>query len=139
MSFETEQESKDYFCKVLQQYGYTNIKQTTYRYEYYDIEAEYNNIRYRFELKVRNFPSTKYNDSMMELHKYQKFVEDYQNKQFDKGVLVSLFEDCMTLSDVLHPRDSIYRIAPNSMDLVHFYKKKKNFIIYNQEKKIAYV
>lgn len=139
MRFASEEESKQYFVQYLKLKGYTNIHPTTQRYAYYDIEAEYNGMRYRFELKQRDFDSTKYGDSMMEVYKYNRFKEDHDKGLFDKGVLISLFNDCMTSSDVFNQKEDLYRVCPNSKDMIHYYKKSKHCVTYKQEKKYEYV
>lgn len=100
--FETEQDSIDFFCKFLETKGYTKINPTQSKdqYSYYDIDAEYMGKKFRFELKRRDMMSNRYNDSVIETHKYKKFVKGKENNDYDFGFLVSFFWDCFTVSPI---------------------------------------
>ena len=96
-----DQESKDLFTGILTQRGYTNITETE-PYCYYDIAATSPTGKlWRFELKQRNMPSTRFNDTIMEMSKLNAFLKE--KDQYDNAALVTFFTDRWTLSNILSP------------------------------------
>lgn len=103
----TEQETLKYFKRILEQSGYTNVELTQDKNQYctYDLTATNPllNKHYVFELKRRNFPSDKYNDSVLELSKYIDYTKLYHTDDIDGAYLVTFFTDKWTISDALTP------------------------------------
>lgn len=136
MEFTTEQQSKDYFKKVLTKKGFTDINEPEDQFCYYDLQANKDNKVYRFELKRRRMNSTKHNDGIMEAHKYRKF---YQEKdQYDYAFLVSMFYDKIGISDIKHPVETIARFASKTTDFDNNQVVEKQMIRYNLHKLIEY-
>lgn len=140
MTFNTEKDSIDYFCKRLEQAGYNNINptQATNKYCYYDIQAEKNNIIFRFELKRRNYTSDRFGDSICEKWKYDNFVDEINKGIFQKGVLVSLFSDILTLDDITKPYDIDYIYANKTTEFENRNIVEKTMVHYKQTKKCNY-
>ena len=96
-----DQKSKDFFVGILRAKGWTEIKDTT-TYCYYDIAATSPTGKlWRFELKQRNMPSTRFNDTIMEMSKLNAFLKE--KDQYDNAALVTFFTDRWTLSNILSP------------------------------------
>lgn len=140
MKFLTEKDSIDYFCKRLEQAGYENINptQSSDKYCYYDIQAEKNNIKYRFELKRRNYTSNKFGDSICEKWKYDNFVDDIRNGLFNRGVLVSFFDDVFTMDDITKPYDVDFIYANKTTEFENRDIVEKTMVHYKQTKKCNY-
>lgn len=136
MTFTTEQQSKDFFKQYLQKKGFEKIIEPEDQYCYYDIEAEKDNKKYRFELKRRNMTSTKYGDGIMEIYKYNMFLKD--KNQYDYAVLVSLFYDCIALSNIKQPIEKCIKVAALTTDFNNHQMAEKKIIRYNLLKKINY-
>lgn len=140
MKFLTEKDSIDYFVKRLEKSGYTNINptQASNKFCYYDISAEKNGTIFRFELKRRNYPSTRFGDSICEKWKYDNFIEGIRKGEFHKGILVSLFEDCFTMDDITKPYDVDFIYANKTTEFANRNIVEKTMVHYNQAKKINY-
>lgn len=135
MKFNTEKESIDWFVNRLQSKGWTKISSTQAydKFSYYDVEAEYNGKRVRFELKRRNFNSDKFGDCMCEYSKYRKFLLGIELGEFSKGYLVSLFEDKMVLSDITRPRSIMFKDCPSTTEFENNNYIEKKTVHYGQE------
>lgn len=140
MVFHTENESIDYFVSFLKNKGFYSINatQSENQFSYYDIEAELNSKKWRFELKNRSerLKSTDFNDSIMEVYKYKKFKEE--KDEYDYGRIVSFFNDCFTISDVFNPIGIEKRMAKKSTYFDDKTIVEKNYITYKQERKFNY-
>lgn len=136
--FSTESESIIYFTNWLKSRGFININSTQSedKFCYYDIEAVKGEKKYRFELKVRNMLSNKYNDAICEEYKYNKFM--VHKDEYDYGILVSLFTDCFTLSSIKNWVRTEKKYANKTTDFSNNEMVLKNFMIYNQERKVEY-
>ena len=96
-----DSQSKEYFTDHLSRKGWTEIAETD-QYCYYDISAKAPNGRlWRFELKQRNMPSTRYNDTIMETQKLNNFLKDKDD--YDGAALITFFTDRWTISNIFHP------------------------------------
>lgn len=140
MKFHTEKGSIDFFRTQLIQSGFTSVDctQVEDKYCYYDIQAEYNNKKCRFELKRRDMTSDKYGDSVLELSKYANFIEDIVNEKIYKGFVVSFFDDIYTIDDITHNHFVDQKKAPATTEFENTNKKNKWFVHYQQEKKFEY-
>lgn len=144
MKFHTEKGSIDFFKTQLIQSGFTSVDctQVTDKYCYYDIQAEYNNKKCRFELKNRseNLKSTTYGDSMIELYKYGKFVDDIVNNKISMGYVVSLFEDIYTIHRITDLHSIDQKNCPSTTYFENTNKKDKYCVTYpiNEEHKYYY-
>lgn len=140
MVFHTEKESIDFFVSFLEEKGFYSINatQSENQFSYYDIEAELNSKKWRFELKNRSerLKSTDFNDSIMEVYKYKKFKEE--ENEYDYGRIVSFFNDCFTISDVFNPIGIEKRMAKKSTYFDDKTIVEKNYITYKQERKFNY-
>ena len=140
MVFHTEKESIDFFVSFLEEKGFYSINatQSENQFSYYDIEAELNSKKWRFELKNRSerLKSTDFNDSIMEVYKYKKFKEE--KDEYDYGRIVSFFNDCFTISDVFNPIGIEKRMAKKSTYFDDKTIVEKNYITYEQERKFNY-
>lgn len=140
MKFLTEQDSINYFVKRLESNGWENVTptQALNKYSYYDIDATWGNTRVRFELKRRNYPSDKFGDSICEHWKFSNFVEGIRKNEFDKGFLVSFFDDCFTVDDITKPYDVDIIYANKTTDFENRDIVQKNMCHYKQEYKYNY-
>lgn len=144
MKFHTEQSSIDFFKTQLIQSGFTSVDctQVEDKYCYYDIQAEYHNKKCRFELKNRseNLKSTTYGDSMIELYKYGKFVDDIVNNKISMGYVVSLFEDIYTIHRITDLHSIDQKNCPSTTYFENTNKKDKYCVTYpiNEEHKRYY-
>lgn len=144
MKFQTEKQSIDFFTTQLTQSGFTNIDctQVDDKFCYYDINATYGNNRVRFELKNRseNLKSTTYGDSMIELYKYGKFVDDIVNNKISMGYVVSLFEDIYTIHRITDLHSIDQKNCPSTTYFENTNKKDKYCVTYpiNEEHKYYY-
>lgn len=140
MVFHTEKESIDFFVSFLEEKGFYSINatQSENQFSYYDIEAELNSKKWRFELKNRSerLKSTDFNDSIMEVYKYKKFKEE--EDEYDYGRIVSFFNDCFTISDVFNPIGIEKRMAKKSTYFDDKTIVEKKYITYEQERKFNY-
>ena len=136
--FKTEQESIEYFKSELEGRGFTHIVPTSKidKFAYYDIDAEKDDKKYRFELKNRDLLSTTYNDAVIEVHKYNEFVS--HKDEYDYGVLVSFFEDCFTLSDINKWFKTSVKMGTHTTDFDDKKMITKHFLHYHQHKKYQY-
>lgn len=137
--FRTEKESIDFFKKFMEKVGFTDIKETQTEdiYRYYDVEGTYSNgKKYRFELKDRNYTSTRFGDAIMEEYKYRKFLEE--KNEYDCAGLVSFFDDCFTISNVFRPIGFDTKMANKTTSFEDRRIVEKNFVHYNQDKKYNY-
>lgn len=140
MKFYTEQDSINYLCKRLEDKGWTNINptQSTNPYAYYDIEATYKGKVVRIECKRRNYKSDKFGDSICEKNKYDNFIEDVRKGVFDKGFLVSFFEDCFTVDDISCPYDVDFIYANKTTEFSNRNIVEKTMVHYKQANKYNY-
>lgn len=144
MKFQTELDSIKFFCNQLEYSGFTGVQATQYvnQYSYYDIQAEYHNKKCRFELKNRseNLKSTTYGDSMIELYKYGKFVDDIVNNKISMGYVVSLFEDIYTIHRITDLHSIDQKNCPSTTYFENTNKKDKYCVTYpiNEEHKYYY-
>lgn len=140
MKFATEQDSIDYLVNRLESKGWVNINptQSTNPYAYYDIEAEYNGVKVRWECKRRNYKSDKFGDSIMEKYKYDHFIEDIRKGEIDKAFLVSFFEDCLTIDDITYPYDVDFIYANRTTDFSNRNIVQKTMVHYKQDYKYDY-
>lgn len=141
MKFQTEKESIDYFCNQLEYSGFTGIDctQVTDKYSYYDISATYKEKKCRFELKRRDLNSYDYGDSIIELSKYGKFIDDIVNEKINHGFVVSFFNDVYTIDNITHTHSIDQWMANATTEFENRNKKTKWFVRYQQEKKFEYV
>lgn len=122
MMKQIDTKSKEYFTNYLSQEGWTNITETD-QYCYYDISAlAPNGNRWRFELKQRNMPSTRYNDTIMETQKLNNFLKDKED--YDGAALVTFFTDKWTISNIFHP------ISQDIIEAAHTTSFEDNSIVY---------
>ena len=140
MKFKTELDSIKFFCNQLEYSGFTSVDctQVTDKYCYYDIQAEYNNKKCRFELKRRDCESYTYNDSVIEYFKYKEFLEDITNGQIYKAFVVSFFNDIYTLDDVCSEHTISVKQAAKTTEFDQHNKINKTFVHYKQQKKFQY-
>ena len=127
--------SKDRFTAYLQAKGFTNITETD-QYCYYDLEAQKEGQLFRFELKQRTFPASRYNDAIMEQHKLNCFLRDVQ--QYHKAYLVTFFTDCWAISDILAPMGQSNKLAQHTTSFADTSLVDKTFIHYNLDKVYSY-
>lgn len=92
LDLNNDPEGKKYFSKYLISRGYYNI-QTTTELASWDLEADYENKHYYFELKVRPKVALDgtYNDTICELHKIEA-TPDVKH-----SYIVNLFFDKMSI------------------------------------------
>lgn len=140
MTFFTEQESINFFINWLEEKGFTNIVRPEDQFSYYDLEAEYKHpkmgiTKWRFELKRRNIESTKFNDSIIEKSKYDKFIEDIRVGVFDEGRVVTFFKDCMVIDNIKNAKDVTFKMAGATTEFENTKVIEKTFVHFNQDKK----
>lgn len=140
MKFKTELDSIKFFCNQLEHSGFTSVDctQVEDKYCYYDIQAEYNNKKCRFELKRRDLESDTYNDSVIEYSKYKEFVEDIINGQIYKGYVVSFFNNIYTIDDICSEHTLSIKQAAKTTEFDQHAKVNKTFVHYKQQKKFQY-
>lgn len=140
MKFLTEKDSIDYFVKRLESKGFTNVNptQSENQYSYYDIESEYRGVKIRWELKRRNYLSTKFGDSICERYKFESFVDGIRNGEFDKGYLVSFFDDILTIDDITKPCDVDFIYANKTTEFANRNVVEKAMCHYKQTNKYKY-
>lgn len=104
-------EGKIYFISWLESKGFTDIidTDTLSQFTHWDIEATYKGERFIFELKNRNHPSTKYEDTAINKDKYDHLLSSPY-----KAILVTFFTDCWCMIDIKSKRpDSFFhRMCP---------------------------
>lgn len=98
--WKNDSEGKIFFIDKLEKSGFNNVT-TTDQYSYYDIEGEWNGIKYYFELKNRPCESTLYNDSIIEKTKYDNLYQ--LNKEHNSVFIVNFFTDCYHIHHLLSP------------------------------------
>lgn len=140
MTFNTEQESINFFINWLEEKGFTNIVRPEDQFSYYDLEAEYVHpkaglTKWRFELKRRTFESDKFNDLIIEKNKYDKFINDLDKKIFDQGRVVHFFTDCMAIADILDVKDVDFKNARATTEFAYNKVIEKTFVHYEKMNK----
>lgn len=134
MKFSTEKESIDYFTQSLSLMGYTDIEatQSTNQFSHYDVSATHpTGLKFEFELKRRNFPSTNYGDTIIETSKYDKMMSDIEEGKADRAILITFFDDAWTVSDVRKPIDEVRRMANHTTYFADNNYVRKSFMRYN--------
>lgn len=132
MKFKTEKESIDFFTSRLVQKGW-QVRLPEDQFSYYDVEAEKEGKVVRFELKRRNHPSYRYNDTVMEEYKLCSFYRDGYT-----GYLVTFFDDCWTLSNVYTPVNHMSRMAKHTTDFSDQRVVEKKMVQYRFDKVLSY-
>lgn len=132
--FKNEQESINYFVKRLNKAGYQNINatQSSDKFCYYDIEAERNGKKFRFELKRRNFGVDQYDDHLMECSKLVKFESAIKSGEIDAAYLISLCFDGIKISHVLNWAYKDIVKAPQTTDFNRNNYVDKSFVHYTK-------
>lgn len=109
--FSSRDEGKDWFIKILRNKGFKVVDTDYYRRTFpWDIEAEKDGKICLFELKNRDFPSTKYGDVTIEESKVRRMLVT----PF-RCFLVYFFEDRWTLIDLREtPYSTIVKKHPKT-------------------------
>lgn len=138
--FETEKDSIDFTIQFLEKRGFKNIipTQESDRFCYYDLQAEKNDKKYRFEVKRRKMDSTVFNDAIIEQYKYDKFIDSLNKKEIDYACLITYFTDCITVSNISKPKYKFNALIQHQTEFNDHNKINKNIISYNQDKKYEY-
>lgn len=100
---QTDPEKKEYFVQWLRKEGYTNIAVPKDEYNIYDISAVKGGKQYIFELKLRSCLSTTFNDSIIEIPKYN-MLKAFSNTGYEVRI-VNLFVDCIHIHNMLSERE----------------------------------
>lgn len=139
MTFLTEKESIDFICNYFEKKGYTATPtQEDNKYCHYDIELDREGKKIWLELKRRNFPSWQYGDAVIGEEKYNYFIWSKDQQLVDGVIIVSLFSDCFTLSNALHPVEFFKKRAKHKTEFNDKRIVTKKLVRYNQDIKIKY-
>lgn len=113
--FTNDPEGLIFFKNYLQNHHFTDIIIPEDEYNSYDIEGVYNGKKYRFEIKLRPIKSTQWNDSIIELYKYNIL------SVFDDVYIVNLFTDCFHI----HPLRSEHELQTHQAQRTNNWSKDK--------------
>lgn len=140
MKFETEKQSIEYVCDCLASSGYTNIHYTQIDDEFchYDIWCNAREKKYFLECKRRNFQSDKYGDAIIEETKYNDYITAKNNKEIDGAWVVTLFDDCWTVSNAFTPFKTTEKFVQHTTEFADHTKVLKRFKHYNLDYKFSY-
>lgn len=139
MTFNTEKESIDFICNYFRSKGFTATPtQEDNKYCHYDIELARDGKKIWLELKRRNCPSWQYGDVVIEEEKYNYFIWSFDQKLVYGVIIVSLFTDCFTLSNALHPIGFFKKKAKHHTEFNDKSLVLKHLVRYNQDVKILY-
>lgn len=139
--FNTESASIQYLIKELTKRGYTDIHatQTANQFEHYDVSATHPlGYKYEMEVKRRYFDSTKYGDTVIEQSKYNKFLNDKWLDNIDGAWVVTMFNDCWTISNALQPIFTSEKEVQHTTEFGDSQKVKKTFMHYKLKQKFNY-
>ena len=89
-------EGIQWFKSYLEENRYTNINIPTNPYSPYDIEADKDGKHYLFEIKNRPCTSTAFNDTIIELMKFN-ILRGYNCEKY----VVNFFKDCWYINNLL--------------------------------------
>lgn len=139
MKFSTEQESINYVVDELQDRGWTcNPTQATNKYSYFDIDGVVKGNNYRIEVKRRDMDADKYGDTIIEGYKVNKFNQAIKDNEIKRGYLITLFNDCWTVSDISNPMYSSVKQAQHTTEFDDNRIVDKQFVHYGQHKRFEY-
>lgn len=125
--FVSDPEGVLYFSQYLIRKGFYNVRTTT-PFTAWDLEADYNNKHYYFELKVRPKVALdgKYDDSICEKHKLEATPNIYTS------YLVNLFDDKMSIIPYTAPHQEQFRYCQaTSFDPSN--KQRKRLVSYHND------
>lgn len=88
-------EGKHYFKEWLENHQFSDVILTSNQYSNYDIVAQKDGETYIYELKNRPCYSTAYNDSIIELTKYDS-LRSYAGHKY----VVNFFKDCFYIVEL---------------------------------------
>lgn len=128
-NFMQDVEGTQYFIQYLRNKGFQNI-QTTDQYAAWDIEADWNNHRYYFELKVRPRAAIDgtYDDTICEQYKL------IATPDINRSYVVNLFIDKMSIIPYTAPY-TIQRKFCQKTNCWDRTKVMKNLVSYKNEEK----
>lgn len=91
----TDPEGIQWFKEWLDRKGFTNITIPQNEFSYYDIEADKGDKHYIFELKSRPCTSYAFNDSIIELQKFN-ILKQFSGEKY----VVNFFTDCFHIHEL---------------------------------------
>lgn len=130
--FLKDKEGIGYFTQYLSKKGFTNIT-TTHQHTSWDIEADWKDQRYYFELKRRPKVAIdgKWNDTICELHKL-KATPDIEH-----SYIVNLFYDKMTIIPMTTKYEIQHKLCQKTNDWDN-HKVMKDLCSFKNEEKYLY-
>ena len=101
MTFQqNDPEGKIWFAGWLENHHYKNVKIIENPYSPYDIEADKDGKHYVYELKARPINSYAWNDSIIELQKF-----NILKNLGDERYIVNFFHDCFYIVDLFEDHE----------------------------------
>lgn len=140
MIFQTEKDSIDFFVTQLEVSGFTDISttQATNQFCHFDVSAQWGKKKVVFELKRRNFSSSKYGDSSIEASKFVKLEKDKRDGSIYDGFVVSFFSDIYTIDSIGEGYNIRSVNCAKTTEFTDQTKEDKLLICFPQNKKFNY-